>query len=196
MREIHVTRDQVSGLIAATFPEYTGLKLQVRPVEAVQFQNLAWEGGTRCEYRSCAIDGTPAGSMSRPGAEGKSVELPPQGVIVEHCIFQGKDLGLRFYIRPDDMPPMLAGPVELTRLERLVLLYTRGRKASYNGKNRYEMAKEDAEWGIAEAGQLGYKSGEVFPSPLAWATARDALVNRGFLTKANAITRSGRNAIS
>lgn len=203
-KEIFVEREQVAAIVAGTYPDYRGSKIRVIAAETVTFQNLNWAGGTRSQYRACDLSGGPLGSLHKwnqvhprdNAAEGGEIRLPEGAAIVEHSLDCGKDTGLRIYIRPADMPNLLPARAELCRLERLVLIYTRCRKASYAGKDRYQQARDDAMYGVSEAGTLGYKSASGFPTRLNWDAAKAALAERGLLTKAGAITNAGRNAIA
>ena len=112
---IPVKRADVEPLVRATFPEYRGRKIRVQPRERVTFSSLNWEGGSRSQYRACTLTGQWTGSAAKYNAqapwanqaEGKSVDIPPGACIVEHVMFCGKDLGLRIYVRPEDMPRLL-----------------------------------------------------------------------------------------
>lgn len=112
---VPVTRKQVPAIVNATFPGYKGRKIGVKAVESVTFIDVNWSGGTRSQYRACALDGTPTERQPNMGAmppwanpfEGKTVALPAGFVIVEHVMFCGKDLGLRIYVNPADMPKLL-----------------------------------------------------------------------------------------
>ncbi len=115
---IKVTRKEVDVLARATFPEYKGRKFSVIAAEQVTLHDVNWGGGSRNQYRAVTLEGQPLGSTDRfsqmwPGshaAEGMTLPIPQGAVVVEHCIFCGKDLGLRFYINPADMPKYLPAP--------------------------------------------------------------------------------------
>lgn len=115
---IRVRRRDVAAIIAATYPDHRGRKIEVRPTVQVALHDLHWSGGTRSEYRACTLDGTALGSTERVArlapwssaalaAEGARVELPPGTAVVEHSVFCGRDMGLRVYIRPEDMPRLI-----------------------------------------------------------------------------------------
>ena len=116
---IKVSRKEVFAVVNATFPNYKGRKFRIQPAEAVGFYDLNWSGGTRNQYRACAIDGSPIDSkynLNSPAPwnnpfEGKRIELPMDVVIVEHSMFCGKDVGLRIYVNPANMPRLLATTV-------------------------------------------------------------------------------------
>jgi hypothetical protein len=193
MKEIFVEREQVAAIVAGTYPDYRGNKIRVIPAETVTFQNLNWQGGTRSQYRACDLSGGPLGSLDKwnqvhprdNAAESSEIRLPEGAAIVEHSLDRGKDTGLRIYIRPADMPNLLPAPVALSSIERAVLVATRSYKSSYGGRDRYQMARDDAPGKIAD-----------FPSRAQWDAAKIALAERGLLTKAGGITNAGRNAIA
>ena len=193
MSDIYVKPEDVAQIIKATFPSYNGKKVRVTGAESVSFSNLEWSGGSRSLYRACTIDGAPLGAAAHGHfdnpAEGKSVAIPPNCAVVQHIIFQGKDLGLQIYVRPADMPKGLAAPLELSPYESLILYATRALKSSYNGQDRYTMAKNEY-----RAREI--LKGAAYPSREQWEETKGALIAKGMLNKAGAITNEGRNAIA
>lgn len=111
-----VKKSDVAEIVKGTFPEYKGRKFLVRASEQVTFSDLNFSGGTRNQYRACAIDGASVESkfnMNSPAPwanpfEGKRIELPAGFLIVEHSVFCGQDCGLTIYANPADMPKLLA----------------------------------------------------------------------------------------
>jgi hypothetical protein len=175
---------------------YTGKKFAVRVCESMTIPSDAglWSGGSRDLYRVVRFaDGasvTMPGQASSPwdaGRRDQTITLTPDLCVVRHSDFCGKDMGLTFYIHPSNAAPLLPPPAELTKTESLVLAYTAGRKSSYMGKDRYEMARDDA------GGWRGPVPAD-FPTRADWDAAKAALIGRGMLNKAGAITPAGRNA--
>ena len=118
------------------------------------------------------------------------IPLKPDYAIVRHTIFRGKDMGLTFYIHPDNAAQLLPAPAaELPPVQKLVLKYTKERKASYNGQDRYAMAASDWRY-YGKDWQL-----DAMPSRDDWQAAKEALIVAGYLNKAGAITVKGKNAI-
>jgi hypothetical protein len=82
--------------------------------EAVHIHGLNCSGGSRNEYRALSPDAR-AGANPEMNAlapwdnrhEGAILSLPAGYVVVEHCLFCGKNLGLRIYVNPADMPRLL-----------------------------------------------------------------------------------------
>ena len=90
-------------------------------------------------------------------------------------MFQGKDLGLMFYVHPDDAIKILpASTDELTDTEKKVLAVIRGLKSSYRAD---------------QFNRIGIKSPEL-------EAIKASLAKRDYLNKAGAITVKGRNASS
>lgn len=194
MTAFSIDPKQAAPIIRATFPGYAGRMVRIVPSSTVTFHDLNWSGGTRNQYRACRLDGAPLPSrvaMNAPAPwenpyEGHTVEIPQGAAVVEHTIFCGKDLGLRIHARQEDLAPMLPAPVELTPFEVIVLKYTAERKSSYNGKDRYDMAADDSKYGYSKIATM--------PTRAEWESAKQALIARGMLNKAGAITISGKNA--
>jgi hypothetical protein len=97
-------------------------------------------------------------------------------------------MGLTFYVHPDNAAKLLPAPgAELSAHESIVLQATCSYKSSYNGRDRYSMAHDDARWG--KPGAL-----ESFPTREQWQQAKDSLIAKGLLAKNGAVTPKGRNA--
>jgi hypothetical protein len=155
-----------------------------------------WAGGSRDRYS--AIDFASGRQVSFPGQQAapwddsrreRHIKLEPSFAVVEHTIFQGKDLGLTFYLHPDNATKLLPPSHELSECEKLVLLYTATRKSSYMGKDRYAMAIDDARYGYGE------NRNRRTPTREQWDAAKQSLIGKTLLNKAGAITPAGRNAI-
>ena len=177
----------VERICRAAFPEYRGKRVQVR--YNAQDMNLRsyWDGGSKSYWR--VIDITAAHILAIPtthpmfdrNVKGIECFTPPAGfVVVEHCYFSGKDMGLRVYV-PGPAPLLPAGDdtAALSEHETLVLLATATRKSSY-------------------AGIKDYRASELMSRYLLTmqdiTAARASLHAKGMM-KSNAITNAGRNAI-
>lgn len=152
-----------------------------------------WSGGSRETYR--AINFSTGETMPFPNQNSSPwdsarrdihVKLEPNLAVIEHTIFCGKDLGLTFYVHPDNATKMLPPKVELSEHEAIVLDATCGLKSSYNGLDRYEMKKRDHEY--------SWRGNGPFMTRDEWNIARDALIAKGLLNKAGAATVAGKNA--
>jgi hypothetical protein len=152
-----------------------------------------WSGGNRDTYS--AIDLATGrqiplpGQLSSPWDSSRAdhtVAIKPGFALVRHTLFCGKDLGLTFYLHPDNAARMLPAPCKLTEHESLVLQATASLKSSYNGMDRYDMKARDHRYSPAGT--------QPFPTREQWEGAKQALIARGLLNKAGAITVAGRNA--
>ena len=153
-----------------------------------------YSSGTRETFR--AINFETGEQATIPGQElspwddrrERTVALAPGFAVVRHSIFQGKDMGLTFFIHPDNAAKLLPAPAgELSAYEKLVLVATRSLKSSYGGKDRYQMAADEYDCKQALAG-LPY------PTREQWDAAKASLIEKRLLNKAGAITPAGRNA--
>lgn len=177
---IYIEKKDIPSTLLRAFPEYQGKKFEVRRTNKVTLSGAYWDGGTRSEYRAVNIDTGEVSPASphlanpfTPGYKVPTVEIPPRVCIVEHCIFCGKDMGLRFHVNEEDTQKMLPPPVEMTKEEQICLYVTLTRKASYNGINRQQVSGLSLD---------------------TWNEAKASLIARGFLDKRGAATVNGRNA--
>ena len=177
---------------AALRGSYSGRKFKAVVCETLSIPGHAglWEGGSRTVYsaiepatgREIRVSSN-AAPWDPERRNEQTVTLSPSFVVVSHSIFQGKDMGLTFYVHPDVAAKMLPAPVELSEIDKLVLSATVNYKSSYAGRDRYQTAKH-------------YAYGQLFPTREAWELAKESLASRGLLNKAGAITPAGRNAYS
>lgn len=172
---------------------YSGKSFKAIVTETMTVPSTAglWDGGSRDHYSAVRLaDGAQVampGQNEAPWGNRQDVKVTlVSGIaIVEHSIFCGKDMGLTFYLHPVDAAPMLPAPqADLTAVESLVLEYTISRKSSYMGRDRYQMAVEDMRW----------NSKPIALTRASWDEAKSALIARGYLNKAGAVTTAGRNA--
>lgn len=182
---------------------YTGKQFQVEVRESVTIPSDAglWDGGSRSVYRGMEI--ASGNSVSFPGQQAapwdqsrsdRKVDLKPGFAVVCERMFSGKDMGWTFYLHPADAAPMQPAPIDLTAIERAVLEYTASRKSSYMGRDRCQMCQDD----MRDAIRYGYRVPShglaSVPTREEWDAAKVALIARGMLNKAGAITPAGRNA--
>lgn len=149
-----------------------------------------WDGGSRDKYY--AIDFATGRQIELPGQmaapwdtsrRDREITLQPGFAVVEHSIFCGKDMGLTFYVHPENAAKLLPAPVELTPHEKIVLEATASLKSSYGGRDRYDMMRDQRD-----------RDTGGFPSRHEWDVAKQSLISKGLLNKAGAITVAGRNA--
>lgn len=187
MNTTYLTKDQVPAHLRGA---YSGNKFEAVVTASVVIPVDAglWGGGSRETFSiihlESGIDATVPGqdSFADHTRKERTVPLVPGIAVIRQSVFQGKDMGLRFYVHPDNAAKFLPAPAaELSDHEREVLSATRNYKSSYGGKDRYEMAKLD-------------HRGQLFPTREAWNTAKASLIAKGLLNKAGAITVAGKNA--
>lgn len=185
MQTIHLDPKQVPAYLRG---DYAGRMLQARIGESMTIPADAglWSGGTHSSYRFIRLsDGAMVDAVKHNLArwDGSRRDIPvtlqPGFAVVERSHFCGKDMGLTYYVHPQDAAPMLPAPAaELTDLEKIVLAYTRARKSSYNGKDRYAMAADD--WSFRARG----KTLQPFHTRQAWDAAKADLPHAACSTSA------------
>lgn len=198
MQTIHLEPKQVPPTLRGS---YDGRKFKAQVVEAMTVPADAglWSGGSRELYSlvelNSGVKHKIPGQDLNPWEYGEGarqerrIPLKQGFAVVRHSIFAGKDMGLTFYVHPDNAAALLPPPVEISPTQRLVLKYTGGRKSSYMGRDRYQMAVEDwryygKDWNL-----------DSMPTREQWDEAKIELIASGFLNKAGAITTKGRNAV-
>lgn len=185
-------------IVRAAFPSYQGKKFSIEirdyPIDVRSY----WDGGSRDYFTFVNLQTFE--TMAMPAQSGfdrqiqgsDSVSIPTGFACVQHSIFCGKDHGITIIVGPSNAALLISdnSAESLDADQTLVLLYTRNRKASYQGKDRCAMAiddmKRDREWDASK------------PDPITrdrWNTAKDSLISAGYLNKAGAITPKGKNAI-
>lgn len=154
-----------------------------------------WSGGSRDTYDVVRLEDGAAvsdpahktGPFPDSGRRERIVQLEPGFCVRRWSIARGKDRGLTFYLHPDNAAALLPPAVDLSADEKIVLATTRNYKSSYNGRDRYDMASDDARYDRNR--QSPFMSRQV------WNDTKAALISRGMLNKAGAITTKGLNAI-
>lgn len=192
-KAIYLEKSQIPAHLRGA---YSGNKFGAIVTDKVTIHSDAgtWSGGSRDTYKAVRLDTGEAVQLSdhysAPGDASRrdqTITLQPGIAVVRHSIFCGKDMGLEFYIHPDSAAKLLPAPCEtLSPFEATVLRATAVYKSSYNGRNRYQMAMDDA--------RHGYDKRMVLMTVEQWEAAKLSLVAKGMLNKAGAITVVGRNA--
>lgn len=163
----------IARIIAATFPDYRGTKVQVTTAETYHPENY-WSGGTRNYAVAYNLETGVVSQLSRAtenpmnGTAHITVGIPEGAAIVEHILFQGKDLGIRIIVRPDNLTPFLPVPNTLTERQLSILATIRSYISSYRR--------------------------EVFARNHVTQEEKDELQRLGYLNKRNALTLDGKNA--
>lgn len=127
--------DPILRALAERLFGYKGTKFQIITGNAFS-PHAYWDGGTRSTYRMIRREGmqvsVPNGAIENPFNQvaHKDIEIPPGHFVVEHHIFCGKDMGIIFRVREDELDTrMLPASQELTAPEKLVLSVHAGLKS-------------------------------------------------------------------
>ena len=194
MQTIHLEPSQVPAALRGA---YDGRKFSAEVCESVVIPATAglWDGGSRGFYKLVQLsDGQ---VIEFPGQDAapwdprnkRRVQIKPGYAVVCHSIFCGKDMGLHFYVHPQNATALLPAKANLTPLEKMILEATRSLKSSYMGRDRYQMKFENHRY--TPDGERGIP----FPTRAQWEQAKADLYSKGYLNKAGAITVKGRNAV-
>ena len=161
---------------------YTGKTFRAEVTERVTVPSYAglWSSGSRDTYEAIELAtgrAVPASdNMSAPWDKTRAdrqIELKSGLAVVKHTMFQGKDLGLTYFVHPSDAVALLPPTDdEVTPTERKVLAIIGGIKSGYRADYFRKAGISDAE---LEAIKV-------------------SLIKRDYLNKAGAITTKGRNA--
>ena len=162
---------------------YTGKKFQAVPQETVTVPRDAglWSGGTRDTFTVMELAtgrvADASDNITSPWNEARQDRLIPLKsgyAVVKHSFFCGNDMGLTFYVHPDDIVKLLpdTAALGLTDIELKFLAVMRGIKSGYRAEyfSRMKLNQTDID---------GYKA---------------KFTAMGLLNKAGAITVKGKNA--
>jgi hypothetical protein len=177
---------------------YSGQKFQAEIAASIiiPVDSGLWSGGSRDMYYAIRLaDGRQisiSGENRAPWDKSRQdwqLTIEPGIAVVRHSMVCGKDMGLTFFVNAADAAALLPAPsAELSPHEKIVLNATCSYKSSYGGRDRYQMARADVEYNAEKRA--------AFPSREQWETAKLALIDKGMLNKAGAVTVKGRNAES
>lgn len=189
MTTLYTTKHDVPKRLRDAFPGYKGKKFKVEPYEdgIVALTGRYWDGGSKSSYvlvdfntgrRTPFADCSPfdSGDFNR-----RTHQLQPGQVVVEHSVFCGKDMGLTFHIRAEEVQQLIPhSPVDLSDDELIVLDATRSYVSSYNGDSNVRFNEARRYTGITAS---------------RWEAAKVSLIRRKLLDKRGAITPAGHNAV-
>jgi hypothetical protein len=177
---------------------YSGKKFKAIVTTEVTIPSHAgiWDGGSRETYQLIHLETgksvQASDNMSAPwnaARKDQHISLQPGFAVVAHSMFCGKDMGLTFYVHPDNAAKLLPAPsAELSEHEQIVLNATCEFKSHYNGQDRYSMAKTRHEY------PWQHNQDKPFPTRGQWDVAKAELISKGLLNKSGAVTPAGRNA--
>jgi hypothetical protein len=186
MNAIYTNDIDVKKVALAAYPDYSGRKFKVVVETSPINVSSYWDGGSNNYFVFLRLDNLktwemPGQSINDVKVEGaENVSLIPGMVCVEHTYFCGKDLGITIHVHPENAPKSITEQVELTREEKIVLVFTRSYKNTYAGMSNYRYHE------ACRSKQISLEQ---------WETAKASLTAKGYLNKYGAITMEGKNVI-
>jgi hypothetical protein len=183
----HTNHKDAKKVALAAYPNYKGRKLSIKVANNPLDVRSYWSEGSRDHFVFLRLDNLktyeiPSQSMYDTQMKNvDNVQLVPGMICVEHSYFCGKDMGITIHVHPDNAPNLLPNNnTELTRDEKIVLVYTRSLKNTYGGETnlRFKEAKRKKSISLEQ-----------------WENAVKSLQNKKMLTKAKSITIDGKNII-
>lgn len=181
----YTSAPEVQEIAKAAFPDYNGKKFGVTTFDGPMDLASHWDGGSRTYYAVINLGTMKSAEVPQSGTmfdkqTYRMSTLPPNFAVVEHRIFQGKDLGITIHVNPQSISKMLPKQDEVSWAEKVVLSATRSLKSSYAGVPDYRFQQALKQTTITKA---------------EWDAAKVRLIQGGFLNRAGAITDKGKNAI-
>ncbi|OBQ43595.1 MAG: hypothetical protein AN484_11695 [Aphanizomenon flos-aquae WA102] len=180
---IFINNNKTMKELAAKVFNYSGRKYKVVPQLNYCLNNY-WDGGSK---ERCVLVNRENGEFHAPSDDTKnpfkvvahkSFEIPKGYFIITHTISMGKDAGITFYVRPEEMPKDLAsGDYDLTFEQKVVLSCFFSFKSSYAGIKDYRKS-----------------NGLALISSQEWDNAKASLIEAEYINARNAITTKGKNA--
>lgn len=103
MNAIKLKKAEIRELLNLTFPNYKGRKFSAECAETYYVDNM-WGGGSRSYAKAITINRNGLAEVrDAKQACNQRIEIPDNTIIVENCIFCGKDMGIRFYYSPNSI---------------------------------------------------------------------------------------------
>lgn len=183
---IHTTDADVKKIALAAFPDYKGRKFTIKIENGTIDVRSYWSGGSRDYFVFLRLDNLKTFEIPQQSVFDKKIQgadavsLLPGVVCVEHSYFCGKDMGITIYVHPDNAPTLITEKKEITRDEKIVLVFTRTYKNTYGGRTNIRFYEANRNMRI---------------SLDQWNSAVQSLKDKKLLNAAGSITNDGRNAI-
>ena len=176
---------EIRDIAAKAFPGYSGRRFKVDTFGGPMNLSSYWDGGSKTDYAIVNMKTGRSKQIPQNGGMGSGKpfrisKLPEGFAVVAHSTFRGQDMGITIYVNPENISKMLPAPDEVPWAEKVVLSATRSLKSSYAGIKDYRFREALKDTGITKP---------------EWDQAKEALIKKGLLNKAGAITDTGRNAI-
>lgn len=176
----------LSILAKKAFPDFKGRKVALVITDTEVSLSSYWNEGSRSFKKivrledQATIDVPENGSWFLPEWNVKG-GLPQPGFIVVSHNLSGYGESVTIYAHPENMPQdKLPEKIQFSWEEEVVLTATRSLKSSYAGISNYRFKEAYSLVGITAE---------------QWEKTKQSLIERGFLTKAGAITNKARNAM-
>ncbi len=176
--------DLIKKIINATFPGYSGRKIQVVVGKLPTQLNSYWSGGSKDEYcfYNLANDKAKPVMSNHPQFERSQPRdldpeaLPDSVVLVKHTIFSGKDLGITIYAKTGAVAPLLTPPEDttLSKEELFTMILIRSLKS-------FARREEASKYGV---------------TPQRYEGAIKSLVSKGYVGKNGALSTTGKNYLA
>lgn len=188
MTSVYLKRsdETVNRIIKATFPGFTGTKVEAIVTDSVTMYGTMWDDGNRRTYQllrlaDMATIPVPQECFGERSAAHHTPFSIPDGVVVVVLNESGitKD-GIEIHSPAANISPLLESNVTISEDEKIVLMATVGLKSSYAGIKDYRFSEAKQRTGITRD---------------RWDAAKASLIDRKLLNKAGAITIDGRNVI-
>ena len=95
----------VKAALRATFPEYRGRRVRIAPYTEPLFLQTTWSEGSRDVVKAVRLsDGSVADAANLRGwGAAEEVVCPPGHMLAVHSVAGVHDLGVTFFVRPDEL---------------------------------------------------------------------------------------------
>ncbi len=110
--KVSIKDPAIRKIVTACYPEYKGRKISVEARTSYRMSNY-WDGGSRdyaiAYHLESGMTREPSVVTTNPmrGQAHSEIQIPEGIAIVEHSIFQGKDVGIRILVNPANMAKLL-----------------------------------------------------------------------------------------
>jgi len=181
--KLYTDASEVKEIIKHTFPEYNGKNISVSTFEGPMELRSYWDSGARDFWSIINLTTNRSKTIPENGSPFipkvfKISKLPPNFAVVQWS--KGRYEQVIVYVNRDNLSKLLPDKKEVSWAEKVVLCVTRSLKSSYGGVSDYRFKEALKDTGITK---------------VEWDQAKTALISKGMLNKAGAITNDGKNVI-
>jgi hypothetical protein len=174
----------VDRLITLAFPDFSGKRISCEVSDKIHFHSTNWDSGYKRTYRivrladMAVLEIADAPFLQDSKLHQGSYEIP-DGFLVVVLVDSACKQSIQIVAPAGVINAALPAPESLTEDETTVLIATRSLKSSYGGISNYRFHEASQKRGITLD---------------RWNAAKNALISRGLLNKAGALTTKGKNA--